>query len=115
MRILLLPLAPLLIASAGVDEANSGDAQCLLAMGRVAASDHPATRSTALAAVQYYLGRIDGRTPDVDLAALLKKAAESMKPEDLQPTLQRCGPLFQQRGRMLEAIGQSLAKEPTGK
>lgn len=115
MRILLLPLAPLLIASAGVDEANFTDAQCLLAMGRIAASDHPATRSAALTAVQYFLGRIDGRSPAVDLAALLKKAAETMKPEDLQPTLQRCGPLFQQRGQALEAIGQSLAKEPIGK
>ncbi|HEX8257374.1 MAG TPA: hypothetical protein VF589_07055 [Allosphingosinicella sp.] len=107
----LLPLAPLIVAAAPAEDPNLADAECLVVLGQLGASEDAATRNAGMIGAQYYLGRLDGRAPAGDLRALLKRAAETLKPADLQPILTRCGTVLQQRGQALQAIGQALAKE----
>ncbi|HEX9931244.1 MAG TPA: hypothetical protein VGB08_00195 [Allosphingosinicella sp.] len=107
--ILLLALAPLLLAAANADDL--GDAQCLVAYGQLGASEDAATRTAGMIGAQFYLGRLDGRGAASDLRGLLKEAGEAMKPADPKPALERCGTRLQQRTQALQAVGQALARE----
>lgn len=103
-----LMLAPLLIAATPADQANLADAQCIVALGQLVSSENREAQEAAKMAVPYYMGRLDGRGSDPQLLALFTKTAEAMKEADLQPTLQRCAALLQQRGQEFQAMGQKM-------
>jgi hypothetical protein len=53
----------------------------------------------------YYIGRIDGRVPQVDLEALLVKELSVMTQADLKSEAQRCGASLTARGQEITQIG----------
>lgn len=58
----------------------------------------------------YYLGRIDGRSPNTDLKSLLKNETQKMTTSALQSAASRCGKEFSARGEAIVRIGKSLSK-----
>jgi hypothetical protein len=58
----------------------------------------------------YYLGRLDARSPRLDLVALLGDEADKMTPETLKSEAVRCGSEFKEKGNELTAIGQRLVE-----
>ena len=56
----------------------------------------------------YFLGRIDGRSPNADLEALLKKTAKKMTAAELRSAASRCGAEFSRRGAEITRIGKTL-------
>ncbi|PWG02887.1 hypothetical protein [Sphingosinicella humi] len=105
--LMLLPLAMLLGAAATPDEAALDDARCLIAIGQLTAAEDKTVQQAGQLGAQYYFGRLDGRGVS-DLEALLTQAAETMKPEELDSTIQRCGAVLQERGLALQAIGERM-------
>ncbi|THD70415.1 hypothetical protein [Phenylobacterium sp.] len=93
-------------APAKADTVTS-DVRCLLTM--VAFSninkDHP---QAAQFGIHFFVGRINGRAPGLDLAAAVKAQAPTLGPEQLQAELKRCGPIVSAAGQGFEAAMNGL-------
>ena len=69
--------APAFAQNANVNAANRADAQCLGVFTMLFAGDGMAdmdaeAKAGGMVLVGYYLGRIEGRTPNIDMSALLQ-------------------------------------------
>lgn len=107
---LALMLASLPIAAgAAVAEDNARDMRCLILATHLSTSDKPEQKTAGQMAAQYYLGRIDGRSPNVNLETLLREQASSMKPEERQSILSACGNEIMARSKQVQEIGQRVA------
>jgi hypothetical protein len=56
----------------------------------------------------YFLGRIDGRTPNADLQELLRRGAKRMTASEFRDAASRCGMEFSRRGAEITRIGKTL-------
>lgn len=95
-------------AEAGPARATMADIQCLVIGARLAASSDQRRRLTGTMLAIYFLGRVDGRSPTVDLQALLKEEAKKMTAPELSSAMHRCGIEFSKRGPELVRIGKTL-------
>lgn len=113
MRILALAaLAPLVIAAAPpTDAETTKDVQCLVAVASLAGSDDKDAKMAAAIGSQYFLGRIDGRSPNLDLEAAIKLEASRLGEAQMRSLLQSCGQLMQSRGKALQEIGERMQAE----
>jgi len=114
LRRIALPTVALcmLSAVARADTANTrtvADAQCLVVGARLSASSDPQQRVPGQMILMYYLGRIDGRSPNTDLEALIKTETQKMTASELQSAAGRCGKEFSARGEEIVRIGKSLS------
>jgi hypothetical protein len=104
----MLVLAPWLVGAAGpADEATRQDIRCFIVVAQLSKSDDPAIRDAGRIGSQYFLGRIDGRAPTLDLeSAVVAEAASAGT--DQRALLASCGALMKKRGEEVEAIGARL-------
>lgn len=86
------------------------DAQCMVVGARLSASTDPQQKVPGQMILMYYLGRIDGRSPNADLKTLIKTETQKMTTPDLQSAASRCGKQFAARGEAIVQIGKSLGK-----
>lgn len=92
-----------------VDTDGDADMRCLLVSFMLAQSaTDPATRQALTAAGLYYLGRIDGRSPNYDFSAHAIEAARHLSAEMVATERVRCGSYMTNRGRVLVQLGQDL-------
>lgn len=106
------PLAALLSIAASPAIAQGDpvepDLRCLVVGFALAGSDQDAHKSAAIPFSLYYLGRLDGRAPQLDLEKRLGDLATTMTGDDIKTEAARCGADFQRRGIELQAIGKAL-------
>ena len=88
------------------------DVQCLAAAGALAniPEADQATKDGASLLGTYYLGRIDGHGPQIDLAQTLTAETEKMKSMDIEALLKSCAALAQDRAAALDKIGAAAGK-----
>lgn len=86
------------------------DAQCLLVGARFAGSADQRQRLSGEMLLSYFLGRMDGRYPRIDLMTLLRREASKMTSADFTKAARRCGAEFSARGTEMARIGQSLGQ-----
>jgi len=91
-----------------VSSRTTADAQCMVIGARLSASSDPQEKVPGQMILMYYLGRIDGRSPRVDLKSLLQNETHSMKEADLKSAAARCGKEFAARGEDIIRIGNTL-------
>jgi len=94
-----------------IDASTEKDLRCIFVGSRMANADNAMMRASALPVMLYYLGRVDGRTPNLELenaitAVAVKTAKEP--PELLRATAVRCGKEMQSRGAVMDAVGRRL-------
>jgi hypothetical protein len=91
--------------------ANSiADAQCMVVGARLSESPNPRLRFSGEMLLSYFLGRIDGRSPHVDLEGLIEREAKKMTATDLRNAVRRCGTEFSARGAQITRIGKDLER-----
>jgi len=96
------------VASAEPD-ATTSDLRCLVSAAVMSSSsDDPKVKSAGQLAAIYFLGRLDGRTPDLDLEARFAEQAHAMTDADVKSQLQSCGATLSARGAALQTIGKDL-------
>src|SRR4051812_35429325 len=95
---------PLIVAAAPRPETRE-DVRCFLAASSMMSSDKPELKMFGSMAAQYFLGRIDGREPGVDIEAITVEEGPSMTQADVSALLRSCGALMQKRGNEIQAIG----------
>lgn len=95
-------------AKAGAASATSADVQCLVVATRLAASSDQRQKLAGTMLAIYFLGRIDGRTPNADLQELLRRGAKRMTASEFRDAASRCGMEFSRRGAEITRIGKTL-------
>ena len=113
MRLIgLAVLAPFAVAAAPpVDGSTRDDVRCLVAVVSLTASEDTEVKLAGLLGSQYFLGRIDGRDPDLDIEAAIRQEQSHLDEAEISSLLRSCGQLMQDRGEALEAIGNRLDQD----
>ena len=93
--------------NADLKPADLADLQCLALTAYAAAIAEPDSEERAgiASGVTYYLGRLQGRTPEVDWLPRLRSFSETLKPGELQAVAPRCGAELIEIGRAMTAMG----------
>ena len=102
-------LVPAAALGASVDEDNAKDMRCLILTSEMAESEDKDLETAGLIASQYYLGRIDGRSPGADLEKLLVQEAGRIADEERPQLTMACAKHMEERGKHLEAVGNKIA------
>jgi hypothetical protein len=103
-------LAAPLVMGAGppVDAETRKDLRCFLAVSSLADNPDPTIKMSGMIGAQYFLGRIDGRVPSLDLERALVAEAAVITNADLPPLLGACGQQIADRGEVLTVIGKRM-------
>jgi hypothetical protein len=89
--------------------AASRDLRCALVMAAMGAqATTPEMKQGAVGGVSYYLGRLQGREPDIDLPARITVEARMMQAADLGAAAQRCGEELKAFGVESQRVGAAL-------
>jgi hypothetical protein len=86
------------------------DVSCLVVSLTLISSQDETTRENGLKAFLYWLGRVDGAAPTLDLETRIAEMAQAMTREDTSAELMRCGSVMVERGQEVQAIGGRLAE-----
>lgn len=93
------------------DLQTRSDVRCMAAaFVSLSLAKDPDTQAAFQSSVIYYLGRIDGRSPDGDLEMRLTRELMSMSREDLQREDARCAEALKTRGSALIEAGRNLQR-----
>jgi hypothetical protein len=98
-----LAIAAILYAApTRADEAATvDDTRCLLVSMRMMEMSDPAIKSAGTMSTMYWMGRLDGRTPDLKLEDQLIAEIGAMKQADYQTTATRCAAVLSARGKFM--------------
>jgi hypothetical protein len=118
MRRILLAAALAAATTTGVARADTlsdtrGDLRCLIISAMAASSTVPATRQGGLVSFLYFQGRIEGRTPNLDLGNAIIAEVQRTPRAALEAEGRRCGAILSDRGRYLQQLGPRL-QQPLG-
>jgi hypothetical protein len=97
-------------ARAQDDSAMRSDLRCVVSLQLMADKGDEKMKAASLAATLYFLGRIDGRSPDADLESLLAAELKTMSPADMQTSLVRCGQILVEKGTAWQSMGERMLK-----
>ncbi len=96
---------------ARAQDANAADVRCLV-VGLYTASGNDADQRTAgMMMTAYYLGRLDGRTPDLDLKTRLTDEVRRLTTAQLQAEGARCSADMTMRAKAMDALAGVLASQ----
>ena len=85
---------------------TSDDVKCLAVSLSMSSSQDQDVQSVGLLSTMYWLGRLDGRSPDLDIEKQITDAAGAMKPADMQAEAARCAAALKTRGEILNKMGE---------
>ncbi|HEV2531602.1 hypothetical protein [Phenylobacterium sp.] len=109
MKLTILTASLAIAAIAGVAEAQDAsrsDMRCVVAFSRLLQT--PAYKDAAGAGMFYYIGRLDGREPGLDLAAAMRREIANMATADYTTEAQRCGAELKARNEAVKAAGEAV-------
>ena len=87
------------------------DTRCFVAaMSLLQTTSNNVVRNAAVTSALYYLGRLEGRDPNLDLEKVITEESQRMTQSDIRSELDRCGKALSARGAVITAIGQKLTQ-----
>lgn len=102
-------IALALAAATPVPDANEQDLRCVAAIALIIGSQGEKADPSLTAGLLYFVGRLDGRAPAIDLEAGIRRLiATPEAAQQLKPDMARCGALLSERGTVLQKIGDNL-------
>ncbi|HEY2071619.1 MAG TPA: hypothetical protein VGG48_18810 [Rhizomicrobium sp.] len=99
------------LADATTDDASEADVRCLVVAINMSEGNATALKLAGTMSALYFLGRIDARSPDMDLEAHLIAELKKMTPEDVKEEAVRCGGMLQARGAYLKDMGEDMIRK----
>jgi hypothetical protein len=97
------------VSPALADE-QSDDIKCLAASIELSGSQDPDDQSIGMLSTMFWLGRLDGRDPSLDLEKQMAAGAFDMKDTDRKAEAARCATLLKTRGEELTRLGEQLRR-----
>jgi hypothetical protein len=94
--------------AAAQDATTTADVRCAVAAVALAGSagSNATLQQQATMAALYFIGKLDGRTPNLDLEASIRAEMTKMSQPDMAAEAQRCGQQLMSRGQALQTIGE---------
>src|SRR5579871_2099355 len=106
MKYLVIPAA---LAMAGLSDAAQGDEwatgadlRCVVAFSALV--NNPTYREAAASGIFYYLGRLEGRDPNLDLGKSLRQVRGAMQLSGIEGEARRCGAELKAKNEALKAM-----------
>jgi hypothetical protein len=96
------------------DAENIADIRCVAVGIRLAELPDSHQKSTGTLLVLYYIGRLDGRAPSLDIEKLLAEQISKMNDSDYNAEATRCGRWLTVKGEQITHIGEDMLKNFTG-
>jgi hypothetical protein len=84
------------------------DIRCVIVGMRLSATSDSQMQSRGIFMTLYYMGRLRGRTPNIEIEAPLVKEAKKMGAGEFPPEEKRCVTDLAQAGELLTQIGKDL-------
>jgi hypothetical protein len=91
-------------AALATDEKTITDVRCILVAGSLSQSTDPDLQKLGQVSLVYFLGRIEGRGTEANLAANIADQAAKMTGQDLSNQAKTCGALFSAAGDRLRDL-----------
>jgi hypothetical protein len=110
-RSIIFSAAVLAAAATGAraaDPAPAPDLRCLAVASVLASNSDPNVKNAGVMAALYYLGKLDGRDPGLDLETRLRQEVTQLSPQEIQSETLRCGAELAARGKTMNEIGLRL-------
>lgn len=102
-------IALALAAATPAPDANEQDLRCVAALALIIGSQGEKADPSLTAGLLYFVGRLDGRAPAIDLEGGIRRLIGAPGgAEQLKPDMARCGALLTERGTVLQTIGNNL-------
>jgi hypothetical protein len=91
---------------------TTADLKCFVALSMVSDNADPSVNASITLGRLYFLGRLDGDAPSMDLKTRFREEAGKLTPADAKAELTRCGAILRNRAEVLQDIGRSLSTAP---
>jgi len=98
---------------ARAEDTQKSDLKCVLAMSALV--QNPQFKDAAAAGLFYYLGRVEGRDPTIELGPALKRTAGDMQLSAYAGEARRCGAALREKNEILKAAGETLRSRGVGR
>ncbi len=85
--------------------------RCMMIAGVAAQSNDAEVAQAGKYASLYWMGRINGETPNANLAQQLAATAKAMDGTDIQAEANRCGDEMKARGQQMQDAGKVLQEQ----
>lgn len=99
-------------AAAKLRPASEADLRCLGLLASAASQSQGDSRTQAFAGVMYYLGRLDGAAPGIDLAKELRAIDKPMNREVVAKEGERCIAALNASSTRLQKFGEDMKPKP---
>ena len=86
------------------------DVRCVVVGMKIGSSGNSTQQSAAMMTVLYYIGRIDGREPALDIEVMLAKEFVKMTPADFRREATRCGGHLTEKGKEITKMGEDMTE-----
>lgn len=103
-----LTLAPILAFAQDAD--SLADIRCVAVGMHFAEAPDSHQKSTGTLLVLYYMGRLDGRAPSLDIGKLLGEQIDRMTASDYGAEATRCSQNLAQKGAQIKQLGEQMQK-----
>src|ERR1700722_15918296 len=84
------------------------DLRCAMVYMQMGTSKEPAIQAAGSLGMLYFLGKLDGRTPDLDVENRVIAELPNLKGDYFRAEAVRCGSELQKRGREVTAMGKDM-------
>lgn len=105
----LVAVLGLVSVRAGAQEAvNIADIRCVVVGMRLSGMASSPDQSRGILLTLYYMGRLDGRVPQLDIEDLLIEESSKMTNSDYAAEAKRCGAGLAEKGQQITKVGTDL-------
>ena len=108
--LLVAALGTLVMTGPALADETIDDVHCFIVAIRMADSKEPAIQTSGLMGQLYWMGKLDGRTPGLDMETAVMAELPKMLGDLFQSESQRCGKELRERGKAEVEMGQDMQK-----
>jgi hypothetical protein len=90
------------------DAETIADVRCIIVGMKFAGTADPTQQSAGMMLSLYYIGRLDGRVPKLDIEELMIKEISTMTTSDYGSEAKRCGASLTDKGQEITRIGKDM-------
>jgi hypothetical protein len=93
------------------DAQTIADVRCIVVGAKLAGLPDSSHRTVGTMLILYYIGRIDGRQPKLDIRHLIAQEVGKLDSQLLVHESERCQNALAAKGRQIELIGKSMVNQ----
>jgi hypothetical protein len=110
LSVLLAAVTVVPIQALAQDADSLADIRCVAVGMHFAEAPDSHQKSTGTLLVLYYMGRLDGRAPSLNIEKLLAEQIDKMTASDYSTEATRCSQYLAQTGAQIKQLGEQMQK-----